>query len=136
MEHTVYRAVFDQIERVFPQQVSVREVKQLATVVEGLLSNHAETETNLAYSVLDHVLKEDDRLRQLHQDHQEIDEHFKSVHRTNDLAQAQRLLKMALAATRDHFRREEDSVFPFLERALQPETLEALGHLALVQENA
>jgi hemerythrin-like domain-containing protein len=127
MEHAVFCAVFDQVEGVLPRLSSAQEAKILATVAEGLLSNHAETEKNLAYSVLDHVLKEDDRLNRLHQDHHEIDEHFKRVHRAKDLAEAQRLLKAALAATREHFRREEEIIFPFLERVLQPETLETLG---------
>ncbi len=127
LEHAVFTAVFDQIERIFPEQESAREVKLLATVVEGLLSEHAETEKHLAYSALDHVLQEDGRLNRLHQDHHEIDEHFKRVHRATTLAEAQSLLKKALAATREHFRREEEIVFPFLERVLHPETLEALG---------
>jgi hemerythrin-like domain-containing protein len=127
MEHAVFCAVFDQFERVLARLGSEQEAKLLATVAEGLLSSHAETEKNLAYSVLDHVLKEDDRLNRLHQDHHEIDEHFKRVHRASELAEAQRLLKKALVATREHFRREEDIVFPFLERVLQPETLETLG---------
>jgi hemerythrin-like domain-containing protein len=127
MEHAVFRAVFDQIERAFPKQESAREVRLLATVVEGMLRGHAETETNLAYAALDHVLAEDGRLHHLHQDHHEIDEHFQRVHRASQLAEAQRLLQQALAATREHFRREEEMLFPFLERVLQPDTLEALG---------
>ena len=99
----------------------------LSSVVEGLLKGHAETEKNLAYSALDHILMEDGRLSRLHQDHREIDEHFKRVHRANSSTEAQRLLKKALVATREHFRREEESVFPFLEQVLQPETLETLG---------
>ena len=127
MEHAVFCTVFDQVERVFPKLGSTQEVKLLATLAEGLLSGHAETEKNLAYSVVDHVLKEDGRLNRLHQDHHEIDEHFKRVHRASDLAEAKRLLKKALTATREHFRREEDIVFPFLERVLEPETLETMG---------
>jgi hemerythrin-like domain-containing protein len=127
MEHAVFRVVFHQVEQVFPKAGSAQEVKLLATVVEGLLSGHGETEKNLAYSVLDHVLKEDDRLNRLHQDHREIDEHFKRVHRANDLAEVKGLLKTALAATCEHFRREEEIVFPFLERVLRPETLKTLG---------
>jgi hemerythrin-like domain-containing protein len=127
MEHAVFCAVFDQVERVFPKLGSAREVKLLATVVEGMLSGHGETETNLAYSALDHVLKEDDRLNRLHQDHHEIDKHFKRVHQATNLTGARRLLKKALTAMREHFRREEEIIFPFLERVIRPETLDTLG---------
>lgn len=127
LEHAVFRTVFDQLERVLPAARSAHEVGLLATVAEGLLRRHGETEEDLAYSALDHVLNEDGRLDRLHQDHREIDDHFKHVHRATNLAEAQRLLRKALTASREHFRREEQTVFPFLERVLQPETLGTLG---------
>jgi len=91
------------------------------------LAGHGETETNLAYAALDHVLADRGMLKQLHQDHHEIDDHFKRIHQATDPAVALRLLKKALAATREHFRREEKTVFPMLEKTLQPDTLWTLG---------
>jgi len=127
MEHAVFRTVFDQIERVLAGVKSAPEVKLLASVVEGLLRDHAETETSLAYSALDHALADRGALNRLYQDHHEIDDQFKRIHRTTDAAEAQTLLKKALAATRKHFRREEKHVFPMLEKTLQPDTLGILG---------
>ncbi|MGB7768002.1 MAG: hemerythrin domain-containing protein [Verrucomicrobiia bacterium] len=127
MEHAVFCDVFEQIERVLADSTSVPEVKLLASVVEGLLCGHGETETNLAYAALDHALADRGALNRLYQDHREIDDHFKRIHRTTEPAEAQRLLKKALAATREHFRREEKSVFPLLEKTLQPDTLWTLG---------
>ena len=127
MEHVVFRAVFDEIERVLPGLNSTQEVTVLSTVVEGVLGRHAETETDLAYAALDHVLAEKGELDHLYQDHQEIDHNFKRVHGARSLAEAQRLLKKALAASREHFQREERVVFPLLERVLPGETLIDLG---------
>lgn len=127
MEHAVFRKVFEQVERVLSATHSAPEVKLMASVVEGLLSEHGETETNLAYSALDHALADRGTLNRLYQDHHEIDEHFKRVHDATDPAVALRLLKKALAATLDHFQREEKTVFPMLEKTFQPATLWALG---------
>jgi len=127
MEHVVFRTVFDEIERVLPGLNSTQEVTVLSTVVEGVLGRHAETETDLAYAALDHVLAEKGELDHLYQDHQEIDHNFKRVHGARSLAEAQRLLKKALAASREHFQREERVVFPLLERVLPGETLIDLG---------
>jgi len=127
-EHAVFCAVFDQIERVLPGLISVAEVKVLSTVVEGLLAGHADTEANLAYAALDHVLAEKGQLDRLHHDHKEIDNNFKRLHGVSNLAEAQALLKKALAASRDHFRYEERVVFPLLERVLPGEMLSDLGH--------
>ncbi|MGD0744778.1 MAG: hemerythrin domain-containing protein [Verrucomicrobiota bacterium] len=127
MEHSVFREVFDQIERVLAGSTSAPEVKALASVVEGLLRGHGETETDLAYPALDHALADRGALNRLYQDHHEIDDQFKRIQLATDAAEAQRLLKKALAATREHFRREEKSVFPVLEKTLQPDTLLTLG---------
>jgi hypothetical protein len=127
MEHAVFREVFDEIDRVLAGTATAPEVKALASVVEGLLRGHGETETNLAYSALDHALADRGALDRLYQDHHEIDDQFKRVHRAIDPAEAQRLLKRALTATREHFRREETFVFPVLEKTLQGDTLLTLG---------
>ena len=131
MEHAVFCAVFDQIERVLPGLKSVPEVRVLSTVVEGLLAGHAETEADLAYAALDHVLAEKGELDRLHHDHKEIDNNFKRLHTVSNLAEAQLLLKKALAASREHFRYEERVVFPLLERVLAGETLGYLGEASL-----
>jgi hemerythrin-like domain-containing protein len=126
-EHGFFCALFDQIEDILPGLGSAPEIKTLATVVEGLLSRHADAETNLAYVALDHALQEQGGLNRLHQDHKEIDAHFRRVHRAGSRADAGRLLVKALAATREHFRQEERSVFPLIERVLPAEELGALG---------
>jgi hemerythrin-like domain-containing protein len=128
LEHKILWQVFDQIEKILSRSQSVPAVKALALMVEGLLSNHGESEINLAYSVLDHVLVERGASSYLYQDHQELDGHFARIQRTNDPAKASGLLKKALAATREHFQREEKTVFPALKQTLQPETLWLLGN--------
>jgi len=127
MEHAVFRKVFEQVERLLACTQSPLEVQLLASLVEGLLQGHGETETNLAYSALDHALADKGSLDRLYEDHHEIDDHFKRIHRATDVAEAQRLLEKALAATREHFRREEKSVFPMLDQTLQPHTLRTLA---------
>ena len=126
LEHAVFCKVFAQIERVLSVTSSAPEIKSLAAVVEGLLSGHGETETNLAYAALDHALADRGALKQLYQDHHEIDDHFKRIHQATDPAVALGLLKKALAE-REHFRREEKTVFPMLEKTLRPDTLWTLG---------
>ena len=126
-EHNIYLEVFDQIKRVLPSLTSPLEVKTMANIVEGLLQHPAETETNLAYLALDHVLHDQGELGRMHQDHHEIDARLKKVRAAKTCAEARRLLKVAILSTREHFQGEERSVFPFLEKSLQPDTLNALG---------
>ena len=126
-EHTTFLVVFDHIERVLPSLATQTEVSTMASIVEGLLESHAKTETNMAYLALDHVLANNGELKRMHQDHQEIDERLRRVHRASTCAEARRLLKAALLASREHFQLEERSLFPLLEKVLQRETLLELG---------
>ena len=126
-EHTIFLSVFDQIERVLPSLATPAEIRTMASVVEGLLEGHAKTETNLAYLALDHVLAHNGELKRMHQEHQEIDDRLRKVHTAKTCAEARRLLKATITATREHFRGEERSVFPLLEKTLKQETLTELG---------
>jgi iron-sulfur cluster repair protein YtfE (RIC family) len=126
-EHTIFLLVFDQIESVLPSLATPSEVRTMARIVEGLLENHAKTETNLAYLALDHMLEHHGELKRMHQDHHEIDDRLRKVHTANTCAEARRLLKAAIVASREHFRAEERMVFPMLEKSLAKETLLALG---------
>jgi hemerythrin-like domain-containing protein len=135
-EHTIFLGVFDQIERALPSLVTPAEVMTMAGVVQGLLEGHAKAETELAYLVLDHVLEHNGELKRMHQDHQEIDDRLRKVHEAKTCAEARRLLKAAILASREHFRGEEKSVFPFLEKTLQGETLAELGKAWLRRQRA
>jgi hemerythrin-like domain-containing protein len=126
-EHTIFLGVFDQIERALPSLTTSAEVMTMARIVEGMLEGHAKSETNLAYLALDHVMEHNGELKRMHQDHHEIDDRLRKVHTANTCAEARRLLKTAITASREHFSGEERSVFPLLEQVLQEETLTGLG---------
>ena len=92
-------------------------------------------ETNLAYAALDHVLDDRGELARMFQDHHELDDRLKSVHATKNCSEARRLLKATIASAREHFRMEEEALFPFVEKTLAPESLEELGRY-WVERNA
>jgi hemerythrin-like domain-containing protein len=135
-EHTIFLSVFDQIERVLPSLNTPAEVRTMAGIVEGLLEEHAKTETHLAYLALDHVLADNGELKRMNQDHQEIDDRLRKVHSAKTCAEARRLLKVSISGTREHFRAEERSVFPLIEKMLRQETLAELGQSWLQRQAA
>jgi hemerythrin-like domain-containing protein len=126
-EHAVFTTVFNTIEHQLPGLRTVDEVKLLGALVESLLREHGATETDLAYAALDHALDHEGRLNKLHEEHHEIDARLRQVQAAATLTEAQHLLKLALRATRKHFKREERNVFPLLEQMLRTETLAQLG---------
>jgi hemerythrin-like domain-containing protein len=128
-EHAVFCAVFDQIERSLPDLKTLGEAKLMGRLVESLLRGHGETEQELAYTALDHVLRENGKLDQLYSDHHEIDARLKHVQAARKLREARGLLQAALAASRAHFHYEEQVLLPLIEQVLQSETLMKLGEL-------
>ncbi|MBI5396123.1 MAG: hemerythrin domain-containing protein [Verrucomicrobia bacterium] len=126
-EHSVFCVVFDQIERALPALKTVEQVTTMARLVEGLLTHHGKSEQDLAYVALDHVLANKGEIDRLYEDHREQDERLQAVRKAETAAEARRLLMAAMTHSREHFRYEEENVFPLIERTLQRETLVRLG---------
>jgi hypothetical protein len=129
-EHALFCELFDEIDHLLPDVRTVAEVRLIARLVEGVLFRHADVEQNLAYAALDHALAEKGELNQLYQDHQEIDAHLQHAAEAVELAEAVRLLRSGLKASREHFRREEESVFPLFAKLFDPAALEAMETVA------
>ena len=126
-EHTVFCEMFNEIDRLLPDVRTVTEVRLLSRLVEGVLSRHADVEQNLAYAALDHALAEKGELNQLYQDHEEIDACLHHATLAEEFTEAMRFLRAGLKASREHFRREEETIFPLFEKLFNPAALEALG---------
>lgn len=126
-EHAVFRVMFDHMERALPGLKTATEVKLFARMAEQMLHGHGESEQNLAYATLDHMLKEKGLLGRLYTEHREMDARFEQVHSSDDLAQSRRLLMSAIVMSREHFRYEEQELFPLIDKILQNESLEKLG---------
>ncbi len=135
-EHTIFLGLFDEIERLLPGLSTPAEVKTIAALIERLLTAHAATESNLAFVALDHVLSNRGAIQRLHHDHQEIDDRLKELQTISRSAEARRLLKASIAASREHFRFEEKELFPLLEKHLKSETLRELGQTWRDRQNA
>jgi hemerythrin-like domain-containing protein len=128
-EHRVFLMLFDQVEHALPGVKTVEEIGLLCRLLEAPLHDHGGAETDLAYIALDHILHQKNHLTRLHHDHQEIDVLLKKVEAIKDLQKARTQLKVALDACRAHFSEEERTVFPLIEKTLQPETLQILGRV-------
>ncbi len=128
--------VFEQMDQLLPRLGTVAEARLLAGLAEGLLRDHGDMEKNLAYAALDHALADRGRLDRLYEEHQEIDGRLERARSARNLADARRLLRAALQAAREHFKYEEEHVFPVIERSLRRDALDELGNAWLRQHAA
>ena len=126
-EHTLLCEMFDKIDFMLPRLRTAAEVRVLSRLVEGVLSSHAAAEEKLAFAALDHALAQKNQLTQLYQDHHEIDKFLHHATVAKVFSQAVRFLKAGLAASREHFRWEEQTVFPLMQKLFDAAALEALG---------
>ena len=126
-EHATFMSMFHQIELVLPSVKSQAEVTTIATVVAGLMGDHAQLETDLASVGLDHALLQKDQIETMQRGHHEMADRLHQVQRAGTCGQARRLLQAAIRACVRHFRNEERYVLPMLGRALKPEDQAALG---------
>ena len=127
LEHTVFGHLFHQIESLLPQLTTPQEAQLLGRLVEGILASHGDREENLAYAALDQFLANQNELDCLYQDHEEIDGRLERLRSARSLPEARQLLKEALHASRQHFKREELLIFPKLKTAFDEETLSELS---------
>ena len=127
LEHTVFSQLFQQIEALLPQLTTAQEAKLLGRLVEGILAGHGDREENLAYAALDQFLANHNELDCLYQEHEEIDGRLERLKIAHTLPEARQLLKEALHASRQHFKREELLIFPKLKTAFDEETLSELS---------
>ena len=126
-EHAVFHNLFDHIESVLPRTRTLAEVKSLATVVETLLAPHSKTEDDLFIEPLEHCFEQIGQNETFHAEHRKIEEMLAGVRKAKTLAAAKKILLGAIAASREHFDKEERIVFPLAERVLKPQTLSDLG---------
>jgi hemerythrin-like domain-containing protein len=135
-EHRMFCSLFDQIGQALPTASSLKEIKRLTRLVEGLLLSHAKTEDDLLLLLTQHSRPEEGSYARLQKEHQEVDARLRQVHLANKIDLARSLLIAAMAASRRHFSREERQVFPVIDKILDPELLRRLGTIWFLRKHA
>jgi hemerythrin-like domain-containing protein len=132
-EHAVLCQLFDRVEEELPGIANLETITLLARLIEKLLDSHGRAEEDLVFCALDHSLENEGRRERFHQDHRELDERFREIANATDLLSARRLFHSVLLASRNHFRFEEEDLFPFAQSVLGPDILDELGHSRLLE---
>jgi hemerythrin-like domain-containing protein len=126
-EHAVFHNLFDHIEASVPRLKTLAEVKALAAVVDKVHAPHAKTEDDLFMEPLEHCFDQIGQQETFHDEHELIEAELAKVLKSRDVKSAKKILLGAIAASRQHFDKEERIVFPMAERILKAKTLSELG---------
>jgi hypothetical protein len=126
-EHRELLAFFERVECLLPRLETVEQVRAVAREAETALRRHGAAEEDLMLLALDGARQHRPLCNRIYTDHEEIDARLTQVYESADLAAARALLLGALAASRRHFHREEQFLFPRIEQKASPQTLSRLG---------
>ena len=126
-EHAVFHNLFDHIEAAAPGLKTLAEVKALAAVVQAVHDPHAKTEDDLFMEPLEHCFDQIGQNETFHEEHRQIEETLARARQAKTVKEAKQILLSAMAASREHFDKEERIVFPMAERVLKAKTLSELG---------
>lgn len=126
-EHAVFHNLFDHIEATVPDLKTLDEVKSFALLVDRVMAPHSKTEDDLFIEPLEHCFEQIGQNETFHAEHRHIEEMLACVQKARTLEEGKKILLAAMAASRDHFDKEERIVFPMAERVLKAKTLSVLG---------
>ncbi len=135
-EHAVFHNLFDHIEAAVPRLETLGEIKSMAMLVDKVMAPHSKTEDDLFIEPLEHCFEQIGHNETFHAEHRQIEEMLAGVQKARTLADGKKLLLAAMAASREHFDKEERIVFPMAERVLKAKTLSELGKAWLQSRQA
>ena len=130
-EHAAFNAILQEIEAVLPSAETLGEIRVIVRVIASFLKQHGGKEEELLYPALDHVQAQRGQLKELTQEHGELDRQVRQVANNGDLNKARLQLGQLIEAIRQHFGHEERCLFPLAEEVLPSESLVALANVCV-----
>jgi hemerythrin-like domain-containing protein len=125
-EHAVFYAMFDHLDNTVPKIDSIDELKSLAALVARPLFGHAGLENAELFAALDPFLGGQGPLEVMRSEHEDIEGTFSHLDQIDDLEELKNELVRIMRVARDHFKKEENVLFPMANQAIG-EKLESLG---------
>jgi hemerythrin-like domain-containing protein len=129
-EHAAFNAILKEIEAVLPNAATLGELRMLVCIMAGFLQRHGHKEEELLYPALDHMQAQRGHMKEMTQEHGELDQQIRQVAKNRDLSTARQQFSQLIQAVRQHFEHEEHHLFPLAEEVLPAEHLVALGSAA------
>ena len=127
-EHSAFYMLFDQVEEIATIEGAMGQIRGATTVLAAMVESHATLEEELLFTALEpHMGRDVGPVAQMRADHEELEHLLGQIEEAEDVAQATTLVAQVLSAARNHFRKEEQFLFPMAEKLLGDETLTRLG---------
>jgi hemerythrin-like domain-containing protein len=126
-EHRTIEGILSGLENEIPGITSVEAARNITNVLMPVLARHGNIEREIAYKAFDHALAEKGELYRFNQEHEDLDANAKKINAATTAGDARERLKIFIQEARDHFRYEEQNLFPRIRKVLPASALEKLG---------
>ncbi len=127
-EHGAFYTLFDKIEEIAACESRMAMWRGATTVLEAMVESHATLEEELLVPALEpHMGKQEGPLALMIAEHDEMGRMITHIQDEPDLNRAILWIPEALEAAREHFRKEEQILFPMAEHLLGERILQQLG---------
>lgn len=125
-EHAIFYALFDHVERQLDGSAELAALQASGTALAEALISHAKLEDELLFPALDGSPAGDGPVPVMRAEHAEIDSLCADLPRATDAEDAAALLGEVIGLAREHFAKEEQVLFPMVERFVADDELERL----------
>jgi hemerythrin-like domain-containing protein len=127
-EHGAIYALFDHVEEIASTASSVGQIHGAMTALEAMVLSHATLEEELLFSALEPQMgRISGPLAVMHSEHEEMQALLERIEEAEDVGDAVQWISRTLNSARNHFKKEEQVLFPMAEDVLGDETLYRLG---------
>jgi len=126
-EHAAFYVLFDEIEAMAALAGGLPQIQSATTVLNALVLSHAQLEDDLLFGALEAVLGADGPQKLMRDEHADIDRLLEGIEDAVDAEDAAEWIGKAIHTAREHFRKEEEALFPLAQDVLGNEALENLG---------
>jgi hemerythrin-like domain-containing protein len=126
-EHAVYYAWLDEFEFLAKADASEIPISAFANRLQSVLGGHAMLEDQLLFEHLTDSNDLEKPLAKVKEDHHQLNEALKELTGVTEPTSARQKAEDVLELARQHFGREESSIFPYADKYLDDSLLLKLG---------
>lgn len=126
-EHGAFNALFNTIENLAESGGELAQIESATATLAAELDSHAALEEKLLFPALEPHLADDELIAEMHAGHEEIQAGLERIENARDIREAVDAVHRTLALARDHFRKEEEVLYPLANRVLDDEAQSRLG---------
>jgi hypothetical protein len=126
-EHGAYCGLFDQIESLAEEAEVLAQIHNATIALNTEITSHAKLEESLLIPSLKPFLEDDRLVTAMRDEHTRMDQSLEKVEDAQDLEDAVDWIRYCIGFAREHFRKEEQFLFPLADEVLSEEELARLG---------